>query len=256
MILATKTATWNIRKNTEAKIGTTMKTIKTKRYKVFFAIALSFALAAVVLAGCGSGAKYTSESADAPSAENNGGDIVQEGTEGIEPEPAKTDKESIDMSNSVIQITMEGGGVITIALDPEAAPITTANFLKLVDEEFYDGLTFHRIILNFMIQGGDPDGTGTGGLSEKIKGEFSANGWDNPISHKRGVISMARTPDRNSASCQFFITNADALSLDGEYAAFGVVTSGMEVVDEISAVDTDRNDRPLEPVVIKTIRRK
>jgi peptidyl-prolyl cis-trans isomerase B (cyclophilin B) len=125
-----------------------------------------------------------------------------------------------------------------------------------VDEGFYDGLTFHRIIPDFMIQGGDPDGTGMGGSDEQIKGEFSANGWDNPISHARGVISMARSGDPNSASSQFFITNTDADFLDGQYAAFGVVTSGMEVVDEISAVKTGANDMPDTPVVIKTIRRK
>ncbi|MCL1894992.1 MAG: peptidylprolyl isomerase [Clostridiales bacterium] len=158
--------------------------------------------------------------------------------------------------NPVIEITMENGGTIDIELDPAAAPISVANFLKLVDEEFYDGLTFHRIIDGFMIQGGDPDGTGTGGSDEEIAGEFEQNGWNNPISHKRGVISMARSNDPNSASSQFFITNTDSEFLDGGYAAFGRVLSGMDVVDEISAVDTDAGDRPLEPVVMKTIRRK
>ena len=153
-------------------------------------------------------------------------------------------------------ITMESGGTITVELDEDAAPISAANFLKLVDEGFYDGLTFHRIIPGFMIQGGDPLGTGTGGSDEKIKGEFASNGWDNPISHKRGVISMARSNDPNSASCQFFITNADSDYLDGDYAAFGRVISGMDVVDEISAVPTGANNRPDTPVVISTIRRK
>ncbi|MDR0875720.1 MAG: peptidylprolyl isomerase [Clostridiales Family XIII bacterium] len=154
----------------------------------------------------------------------------------------------------MIEITMESGGVITLELDPEAAPITVENFLKLVNEGFYDGLTFHRIIPGFMIQGGDPIGNGTGGSEEYIKGEFSGNGVDNPISHTRGVISMARQQDPDSARSQFFITNADRPDLDGGYAAFGTVIAGMDVIDEISAVPTDSKDRPLEPVVIGTIK--
>jgi peptidyl-prolyl cis-trans isomerase B (cyclophilin B) len=151
---------------------------------------------------------------------------------------------------------MQGGGKIVVELNPAAAPITVAHFLKLVDEGFYDGLIFHRIIWGFMIQGGDPDGTGMGGPQERIKGEFTANGWNNPISHKRGVISMARSQNFNSAGSQFFITNADAKFLDGQYAAFGVVMSGMDVVDKISALKTGANDRPLKPPVMETIRRK
>ena len=154
-----------------------------------------------------------------------------------------------------IEITMEGNGKIVIELDAENAPITTANFLKLIDEEFYDGLTFHRIIPGFMIQGGDPQGTGMGGSSENIKGEFKSNGVDNPISHNRGVISMARSQNPNSASSQFFITNADAVFLDGDYAAFGHVLEGMDEVDRISAVATNHSDKPLESVVIETIRK-
>jgi len=158
--------------------------------------------------------------------------------------------------NSIIEITMANGGKVEVELDSEAAPITVDNFLKLVDEGFYDGLTYHRIIPGFMIQGGDPDGTGMGGSSEQITGEFADNGWDNPISHERGVISMARSNNFNSASSQFFITNADAVFLDRSYAAFGRVISGMDVIDEISAVQTGANDRPKTPVVIETIRRK
>jgi peptidyl-prolyl cis-trans isomerase B (cyclophilin B) len=154
----------------------------------------------------------------------------------------------------MVEITMENGGVITLELDPETAPLTVENFLKLVNEGFYDGLTFHRIIPGFMIQGGDPKGTGTGGSDEQIKGEFSSNGVQNSISHVRGVISMARSQNKNSASSQFFITNADAGFLDGDYAAFGTVVSGLDVVDEISAVPTDENDYPRTPVVIKTIK--
>jgi len=144
----------------------------------------------------------------------------------------------------MVQIEMENGGIIKIELDEKSAPITVANFEKLVSEGFYDGLTFHRIISGFMIQGGDPTGTGMGSAKETIKGEFKANGVNNPISHKRGVISMARSSMFNSASCQFFICHADSEFLDGQYAAFGHVTEGMDVVDEIADVATDGRDRP------------
>ena len=132
-----------------------------------------------------------------------------------------------------VEISVKDYGVITAELYGDVAPITVANFLKLTDEGFYDGLTFHRIISGFMIQGGDPNGNGTGGSSEKIKGEFSANGVQNDIAHERGVLSMARSSDKNSASSQFFIMHKDAPHLNGEYAAFGRVLSGMEVVDAI-----------------------
>ena len=132
----------------------------------------------------------------------------------------------------MVVIEMENGGKIELELYPEAAPKTVANFLKLVGEGFYDGLIFHRVIPGFMIQGGDPQGTGMGGAKENIVGEFKANGFDNPIKHVRGVISMARAYNPNSASSQFFIMHANAPHLDGQYAAFGKVVSGMEVVDE------------------------
>ena len=144
----------------------------------------------------------------------------------------------------MIVIEMENGGKIEIELYPEAAPITVKNFEKLVSEGFYDGLIFHRVIPGFMIQGGDPQGNGMGGAKDNIKGEFRANGVDNPILHKRGVISMARAFNPNSASSQFFIMHADAPHLDGQYAAFGKVVSGMETVDEIASIPTDYNDRP------------
>jgi len=144
----------------------------------------------------------------------------------------------------MIVIEMENGGKIEIELYPDAAPITCKNFEKLVREGFYDGLGFHRIIPGFMIQGGDPLGNGMGGSDENIKGEFRANGHNNPIKHTRGVISMARAFDPNSASSQFFIMHADAPHLDGQYAAFGKVVSGMETVDEIASVPTDYSDRP------------
>lgn len=153
----------------------------------------------------------------------------------------------------MIKIEVKGFGTIMVELDKEAAPKTVENFEKLVSEGFYDGLTFHRIIKGFMIQGGDPLGNGTGDSKVKIPGEFKSNGWDNPISHERGVISMARTQNPNSASCQFFIVHEDSKFLDGDYAAFGHVTEGMDVVDAIASVDTYPNDMPSKKVVIKKI---
>lgn len=153
----------------------------------------------------------------------------------------------------MVIIEMDNGATIKIELDPTAAPITVANFEKLVKEGFYDGLTFHRIIPGFMIQGGDPLGNGTGGSKETIKGEFASNGVQNPLKHTRGVISMARAMDPNSASSQFFIMHADAPHLDGEYAAFGKVVEGMDVVDQIAHERTDFRDKPLNKVVMKRV---
>ena len=152
----------------------------------------------------------------------------------------------------MITIEMENGGKIEIELYPEFAPETVKNFENLVKEGFYDGLTFHRIIPGFMIQGGDPLGNGMGGSEKKIKGEFKNNGFkQNTLKHERGVISMARSFDPNSASSQFFIMHADAPHLDGSYAAFGKVVSGMETVDEIASIPTDYSDRPKIAVRIK-----
>ncbi len=153
----------------------------------------------------------------------------------------------------MIVIEMENGKEIKLELYPEKAPITVANFEKLVGQGFYDGLTFHRVIKDFMIQGGCPKGDGTGGPEERIKGEFLANGVPNDIRHERGVLSMARSMNPNSAGSQFFIMHKDAPHLDGQYAAFGKVVEGMDAVDEIAEVETDRGDRPLKPVVIKRI---
>ena len=144
----------------------------------------------------------------------------------------------------MVVIEMENGGVIEIELDANAAPKTVKNFEKLASLGFYDGLIFHRVIPGFMIQGGDPQGTGMGGADEKIFGEFRANGFDNPLKHTRGVISMARAYNPNSASSQFFIMHRNAPHLDGNYAAFGKVVSGMDVVDEIASVPTGASDRP------------
>ena len=164
----------------------------------------------------------------------------------------RTEKEG----NTMIRITMKDGGVIDIELDEKAAPITVENFLKLVNAKFYDGTIFHRVIPGFMIQGGDPEGTGMGGPGWTIKGEFAQNGVNNPIKHKRGVISMARAMDPDSAGSQFFIMHADADYLDGQYAAFGHVVSGMDVVDRIAATPTNRwaGDRPYEDQVMETVR--
>ena len=153
----------------------------------------------------------------------------------------------------MVQIEMDNGGIIKLELYPDIAPITVENFVKLVKEGFYDGLIFHRVIKNFMIQGGDPTGTGMGGSDTTIKGEFASNGVANSLSHTRGVISMARSQKKNSASSQFFICHADAKYLDGDYAAFGKVVEGMDVVDEIAGVKTNYNDKPLTDVVMKSV---
>lgn len=153
----------------------------------------------------------------------------------------------------MVVFELENGKKIKAELYPEIAPITVANFEKLIKEGFYDGLIFHRVIPGFMIQGGCPEGTGMGGPKERIKGEFQANGVPNDLKHTRGVISMARTADPNSAGSQFFIMHADAPHLDGQYAAFGKVVEGMDAVDEIAETPTDYNDRPLKEQKIKKV---
>ena len=157
------------------------------------------------------------------------------------------------MSNPIVTIEMENGGVIKAELYPEIAPNTVNNFVSLVKKGFYDGLIFHRCISGFMIQGGCPLGTGTGDPGYSIKGEFSQNGFKNDLSHSRGVLSMARAMDPNSAGSQFFIMHADGPFLDGQYAAFGKVTEGMDVVDGIVAIPTDWNDRPREDQRMKKV---
>ena len=154
----------------------------------------------------------------------------------------------------MVEIKIKQGGTIKLELYPDKAPKTVENFEKLVKAGFYDGLTFHRVIEGFMIQGGDPLGNGMGGSDENIYGEFAANGFMNPIRHQRGVISMARAQDPNSASSQFFIMHADGFFLDGNYAAFGKVVEGIEEVDKIAAVQTNFMDMPEEPQIIESIR--
>lgn len=159
------------------------------------------------------------------------------------------------MNNTVYaEIKMENGGVIKLELDHKTAPITVENFVALANKNFYDGLIFHRVSSGFMIQGGDPNGIGTGGPGYQIKGEFALNGVRNDISHKRGVISMARSRDYDSAGSQFFICHDDSEFLDGQYAAFGKVTEGIEVVDSIASVRTDVYDKPLIEQKIEYIR--
>lgn len=157
--------------------------------------------------------------------------------------------------NPRVVIEVEDLGNITVELFPEVAPITVENFLKLVEKDFYKGIIFHRVISGFMIQGGDPTGTGMGGSKETIKGEFLSNGVKNLLNHDRGVISMARTSYPNSASSQFFIMHDNAPYLDGEYAGFGVVVDGINVVDKIADTKVDRNDKPLADIKMKTIKR-
>ena len=155
--------------------------------------------------------------------------------------------------NPIVTIEMENGGKIVAELYPEVAPISVNNFISLIKKGFYDGIIFHRVISGFMIQGGDPQGTGMGGPGYCIKGEFAQNGVKNNLSHKRGVLSMARTMVPNSAGSQFFIMHADGDFLDGQYAAFGAVTEGMDVVDAIAAVKTDRMDKPKDPQRMKKV---
>ena len=206
----------------------------TKRKAVFLAVMLT-----MVLALCGCGKTQPTQSAQ-PAAENANAAV----------EPFTKVRHA--------EITVKDYGTIKLELDEGTAPITVENFIKLAKDGFYDGLTFHRIMDGFMIQGGDPLGNGTGGSKDKIKGEFTSNGVNNPISHVKGVISMARANDPNSASSQFFITVADSTFLDGSYAAFGRVTEGQEVADQIAkdAKPVDNNGTipaAAQPVIEKII---
>ena len=157
------------------------------------------------------------------------------------------------MANPIVTITMENGDTIKAELYPDVAPITVENFVKLVKEGFYDGLTFHRIISGFMIQGGCPNGNGTGGPGHTIKGEFSMNGVKNDLKHTPGVLSMARAMDPDSAGSQFFIMHKTSPHLDGQYAGFGQVIEGMDVVNKLAEVATDYSDAPLEKQVMKSV---
>lgn len=201
-----------------------------------------------------------SNATQAPSTNNSGADASEPHVAPKLEEIDFTRLDSIDgISESAtetdyVMIKIRDFGDIVIRLYPDVAPKTVANFKKLVSEKFYDGLTFHRVIKNFMIQGGDPLGNGTGGSNTTIDGEFSSNGFENNLIHKKGVISMARSNNPNSASSQFFICHKTKSSLDGSYAAFGYVVYGIEVVDAVASVQTNSNDKPLEDVVIESIR--
>ena len=200
-----------------------------------FSFLLVLAVLVMGLSACGSSKSDTTSETKATKAPK----ATETAEVTKEPESKTTDTKEKHHA----KIKVKNYGTIEVELDGATAPITVANFIKLVNEKFYDGLTFHRIISGFMIQGGDPLGNGTGGSDETIKGEFSSNGVENNISHKRGVISMARSSDPDSASSQFFIVQSDSTHLDGDYAAFGHVTSGMDIVDQIckDAKPTDGN---------------
>lgn len=204
--------------------------------KVIRLIALLMAMSAIFVCGC----KKTEEDTN-----NDDGGTTTVGNLKY--------KETDEMTDYV-KIEMEDGGVIIIKLSPEDAPITVANFKKLVSEKFYDGIIFHRVLPGVIIQGGDPQGTGYGGSEETIKGEFSSNGVENNLKHVRGTISMARTMVPDSASSQFFICCTTVSQWDGSYAAFGSVIEGMDVVDKISNVDASSSDKPLKDQVMKTVR--
>ena len=160
----------------------------------------------------------------------------------------------MEQKNPVVTFEMENGDVFQAELYPEIAPNTVNNFISLVKKGFYDGVIFHRVIAGFMIQGGDPQGTGIGGPGYSIKGEFTQNGFDNPLKHTPGVLSMARTMMPNSAGSQFFVMHKNSPHLDGAYAAFGQVTEGMDVINKIAAVRTDYTDKPVEPQVMKKVK--
>lgn len=207
-----------------------MKNIK----KYLNLITVVVIMSSLVLVGCGN--KNTQSQGDSTSVTDESSD-------------SKTGNENLP----VVTITVENYGVIQAELYPEIAPNTVNNFISLVKKGSYDNLTFHRIIKGFMIQGGDPKGDGTGGPGYSIEGEFTSNGFANSLKHTKGVLSMARTQDPNSAGSQFFIMTGDAPNLDGQYAAFGKVTSGLDVLEKIQSVKTNSNDAPIDKVVIKSI---
>ena len=229
--------------------------------KKLIALLLCGAFLALGAAACTpkEGVQYTSNTAapagstTAEPAENTA-KPTEAPTPSPDEKPDNTSEGDKYMNKIYATITMENGGVIKLELYPDLAPQSVRNFCYLARKGFYDGLTFHRVISGFMVQGGDPSGDGTGGPGYCIKGEFAANGFENDLSHTRGVISWARRSRPNdSAGSQFFIMHADYTRLDGSYAAFGRVIEGIEVVDEIAAVETNANDKPLTPVVIKSI---
>lgn len=224
-----------------------------KKIRTFLFIAAIAGTMLVFGTGCGAKKESASEGStqqEEAANENGAQQTESEPSGGEKAEEAQTEDKSSGDENTEgpqAEIKVKDYGTIKLTLDEDNAPITVENFVKLAKEGFYDGLTFHRIIDGFMIQGGDPLGNGTGGSEETIKGEFSENGVDNQISHVRGVISMARSQDMDSASSQFFIVQADSTYLDGQYAGFGYVTEGMEVVDAICEKVTGQDQNGTVP---------
>lgn len=211
--------------------------MKSKKYLSLFLITMLMSL--LVLAGCGNISKSNNkEETNTPSGQSENGDT-------------SSSEESKNLP--IATITVDGYGVIEAELYPEIAPNTVNNFIYLANKGFYNNLKFHRIIKNFMIQGGDPKGDGTGGPGYSIEGEFTSNGFANSLKHTKGVLSMARTQDPNSAGSQFFIMTGDAPNLDGQYAAFGKVISGLDVLDKIQNVETNSADAPKKDVIITSI---
>ncbi len=214
--------------------------------KVFLLLA-GFALLGVMMTGCGTSTDNEQPVNQETVDKNNENNIEIETDEA----PENNAQEPIE-DNPIVTITMENDEQIIIELFPNIAPNTVNNFISLIEDEFYDGLIFHRVISGFMIQGGDPDGIGSGGPGYSIKGEFSNNGFENNLTHERGVISMARSQHPDSAGSQFFIVHEDSPHLDGDYASFGQVIEGVEVVDQIASVKLDES-RPLEEQRMKTV---
>jgi len=208
------------------------------KYNKLFIISTIFFLA-MILISCGSQTKDESSG--------------QEEVDDSNTEESSSDEQRSKDENPVVTITMEDDEQVRIELYPDIAPNTVNNFISLIEDGFYDGLIFHRVIPDFMIQGGDPDGNGTGGPGYSIKGEFDSNGFDNDLKHTRGVISMARSQSPDSAGSQFFIMVNDSPNLDGDYAGFGEVTDGMDTVDKIVETERDNNDKPLEDQTMKKV---
>lgn len=227
--------------------------------KRLFSILLALLLTFGCTVATANSTNETSFSSDAaPAGQISEADDAQQSAQTNETQETSNEtqqtEEGTTMKNPIATITMKDGGVMKLELYPDVAPNTVKNFISLANSGFYDGLIFHRVIAGFMIQGGDPNGNGMGGPGYSIKGEFSGNGFTNDLKHSRGVISMARAMDPDSAGSQFFIMHVDYPYLDGQYAAFGMMTEGFTVLDSIATTETDRNDKPLNPVVIDTIR--
>lgn len=226
--------------------------------KKFLGILLTMVLVLGTLTACGSAGNDKSDTSSKADTSSSAEVSSSSETDSSEAEDSKQSEEKLLTGKHHAEIVVKDYGTIKLELDADTAPISVTNFVKLAKEGFYDGLTFHRIISGFMIQGGDPNGDGTGGSEETIKGEFKDNGVENDISHVRGVISMARSMENDSASSQFFIVHKDSTFLDGQYAGFGKVTDGMEVVDKIckkvKVEDEDGTTLPENQPVIETIK--